>query len=495
VATPILLPPAFDGMVQDFPRNNLPKGRAWNMIDWIPEALGASATERGGWGFTSPSLTAVDASASYILAALNAPFNAGTQLLVFDDNAKLIKEVGGANTLITGTANKPLQSPFMHQQLVVIPSPDGSTAPQKYDGTTLAALGGTAPAGRYGCVFVNFAYLADSSAQPQRVYASNIGDPTTWDTTNSYFDASFPVRGIAALPNVMLVFGDSRAARVRGTTPPSATDTGDLQLDDPIFNYGCMDARSIAVNGSLAVFANALGVFLTNGTAFPEDLTKSCGISKYWRDLVSATNGYSAATWTVASGWFGSIVLVCVMNGSTLIDTIAFDTVKRTAYRFSNIKTMAFAAAGSAGQELYAGSRATPRIMQLSSLWTPGSSFKNDGDGSPVLGLYESQFFDTQKVGSQRWRDLYPMFDIRDAATDNPTMTVAVTASPEAGAAYTTLSPTLAKTTKKTTTRIPIRTKNRGLGLKITRANASAVARLYGFGATVYQREGSRLDG
>jgi hypothetical protein len=495
MSQPTSLPPAFDGMVQDFPRNNLPKGKCWNLVDYIPEGLGAPATERGGWAFLSAALTVVDASATYVKAMLNAPFNAGTQLLVIDDNAKLIKVVAGVNTLISGTANKPVQNPFMHQQLVVIPSPDGSTASQKYDGTTLAGLSGSAPPGRYGCVFVNFSYLGGTAAQPQRGYASAVGDPTTYVQSGvdaSYLDVSFPIRAMAALPNVMLWFGDERTARFRGTTPSGVAE--DMQLDDPVFNYGTLDARSVAVNGGLAVFANAIGVFLTNGTTTPEDLTKSCGISKYWRDLVSAANGYSASTWTISSGWFGSIVLVCVMNGSTLVDTIAFDTVKRSVIRFSNLKTQAFAAAGSAGQELYAGGRATPRVMQLSTMWTPGSSYKNDGDGTPVLGVWESPFYDTQRVGSQRWHDLYPDYDLRDAASDDPTMTYAYCTSPEAGAAYTTLSPVAGETTKRTTTRIPIRMKNRGLGFKVTRQNAASFARMYGLGATVYSREGSRLD-
>lgn len=487
MAQPTLLPPAFDGMAQDFPRNNLPKGKAWNLVDFIPEALGAPATERGGWAFLSAALTAVDAPATYVKAMLNAPLNAGTQLLVIDDNAKLIKVVAGVNTLIAGTANKPVQNPFSHQQLVVIPSPDGTTAPQKYDGTTLAALGASAPAGKFGCVFVNYTWLGGNSASPQSGYSSAVNDPTTYVTSGvgaGNLDVSFPIRGMAALPNVMLWFGDERTARVRGTTPPPNTD---MQIDDPIFNYGTSDARSIAVNGSVACFANDIGVFLTNGTAFPEDLTKSVGLSKYWRDLCTGRT----SSWTLAGGWFGGIYLICVMNGSTLLDTIAFDTQKRSAYRFANLKSMAFAAAGAAGQELYAGSRATPRIMQLSTMWTPGSSYKNDGDGSAVLGTWESPFYDTQKIGLQRWHDAYLEHDLRDAASDSPTWTIAFCDSPEPGATYTALSPTISATTKKTTVDRQIHYKNAGLGFKVTRANASAFARLYGLGATVYSREGS----
>jgi hypothetical protein len=490
VASPILLPPAFDGMAQDFPRNNLPKGKAWNFVDFILESLGAPATERGGWTYAADPFTGVDGSATYAKAVLHAPFNAGAQLLVIDDNNKLIKIVSGANFLIAGTPGIPVQNPFMHQQLVVIPSPNGSTAPQKYDGATLAALGASAPAGKFGCVFINYTWLGGSSANPQRGYASDVGDPTTFVTVGvsaSYLDVSFPIRGMAALPNVMLWFGDERTARIRGTTPPPDTD---MQIDDPVFNYGTTDARSIAVNGSVACFANDQGVFLTNGTSFPEDLTKSCGVSKFWRDLCTGRT----SSWTIAGGWFGSNYIVSVMNGSTFVDCILFDTAKRSASRISNLKSMAFTEAGSAGQELYAGSRATANVMKLSTMWTPGSSYKNDADGAAVLGTWESPFFDTQKIGSQRWRDLYLMHDLRDAASDVPIWTVAYCVSPEAGAAYTTLSRTAAATTKKTTVRIPVAHKGRGLGFKLTRTNAASFARLYGLGATVYSREGSRLD-
>lgn len=481
---PILLPPAFSGMWQDDPRNNLPKGKAWGLVDYIPEQLGAPATERGGWSWASPLLSAVDASATYVKALLSAPFTAGEQLVAIDDTGNLVKIVGGANTLI-GAAVIPVQNPFLHQQVVVIPSPDGSTAPKKYDGSAVAALGASAPAGKFGCVFVNYTWLGGAAASPQSGYSSAVNDPTTYVTSGvsaGNIDVSFPIRGMCALPNVMLWFGDETTARIRGTTPPPNSD---MQVDDPIFNYGCSDARSIAVNGSVACFANDIGVFLTNGTAFPEDLTKSCGLSDYWRNLCTGRT----SSWTLAGGWFGSVYVICVMNGSTWLDTIAFDTVKRSAFRFSNIKTQAFAAAGESGLELYAGSRATPRVMQLSSMWTPGSSFKADADGTPVLGTWETPFYDTQKVFSQRWRWVYLMHDLRDAASDNPTWTISYCTSPEAGAAYTALSPVIAESAAKQTDRRAVNIASKGIGFKVTRQNAAAFARLYGIGAVTYERE------
>jgi hypothetical protein len=492
VATLILLPDAFDGMAQDFPRNNMPKGKAWNLVDYISQQLGSGLTERGGWEYASASLTAVSASATYVEAAVYAPFTAGGQLLVITDNAKLIKEVSGTNTAISGTANKPLQNPFFHASsgLVVIPSPDGSTAAQSYDATSLTALGSTAPPAPYGTVWVNYTWLGGTSAEPQRAYASAVGDPTTYVQTgvdSSYWDFSFPIKGMAALPNVLLVFGDDLTARLRGTTPPPGTD---IQADDPVFNIGCVDARSIATNGAFAVWVNAQGVWITNGTAFPENLAKTCGILRYWIHMMSVYT----PSWTIAGDWFGDNYVCSVMNGSTFVDAFVFDTKMRQVNRISNLKSMAFAKAGAAGQELYAGSRATPRIMQLSTMWTPSATFKNDGDGTAVAGVWETPFYDTQKFGTERWKNAYLDYDIRDAASDNPTFTVSYCTSPETGAAYTALSPTYTETTMREARRRPIHRKSRGMGFKVTRTNASALARIYGIGADVYGREGSRQD-
>lgn len=480
MAAPVYLPPAFDGFAQDFPRNGLPKGKAWSVVDYIPQTLGSPLEERGGWGYASAALTGVDASATYVLAAFEAPFTAGTQQLAIADDGKLIKIVGGTNTLIATAPGTTLQNPVMHRQTVIIPRDDGASLPAKYDGTTVSSIG-AAPTCRYATTFVDRTVLASSTAAPTTINFSAAGDPTTWP--GSSFNTSFSIKGVAALPSVLLAFGDRRTARLRGTTPPPGTD---MSLDDPIFQYGTVDARSIAVQGSFATFANRQGVFLTDGTATPEELTKVCGISTYWRNLMSA---YSASTWTVSCGWFGTIVVACVMNGSTLVDTIAMDTVSRMAYRISNLKTMALASGGSAGQELYAGSRVSPRMLTLSSMWTPGSSFKADADGTAVTGVWESPFYQLKNPGLQRWRFVYPDYDLRDAATDAPTMTLAYTESPEPGASYVTMSPTLPATTKRLMAKIPVAEKNNGFAFKITRTNAAALARLYGLAALVYPLE------
>jgi hypothetical protein len=81
------------------------------------------------------------------------------------------------------------------------------------------------------------------------------------------------------------------------------------------------------------------------------------------------------------------------------------------------------------------------------------------------------------------------MHDLRDAASDNPTWTLSACFSPEPGAAYTDLSPVIGESTAKRTDRRVINRGNKGVGFKVTRQNASALARLYGLGAVTYSRE------
>lgn len=486
MATPTTLPAAFDGMVQDSPRNALPKGKAWNLIDYIPSILGAPAAERGGWIYASPSLAVSDTAATYVKSLVVAPFSGGTQLVSINDTGNLCKIVSSSSATKIGAAVIPKQRPVFMHDVLAIPSPNGSTACKKYDGTNIAALGASSPAAQYAAVFVNRTWLANTSAEPQRVYASDAGDATSYDTTNTFLDVSEPVTGLAALPNVLLVFMQDKTARFRGTTPPPQTD---MIIDDPIFQYGCTDARSIDVNGSSCCFANGTGVFLTNGTSFPTDLTEAVGLKKYWRDILAT---YDSTTWTLSGGWFGNLYAISVISGSTLIDTIVFDVRKSNAYRLSNLDVSMYAPAVQSGQELYGASRGEARVYALSTMFTPSATVKNDGDGTAVTGTWESPFYDTKTIGSQRWRDVYLEYDLRDSGSDDPTMTVSYITSPES-TSYTSCSPALAETTAKKTIRRKLHKANTGLGFKVTRANASAQAKIYGIGATVYQREGSRL--
>jgi hypothetical protein len=161
---------------------------------------------------------------------------------------------------------------------------------------TVAALGGSPPQGQYAAVWGDYTLLANTTAQPQRLYFSDPGDPETWDTTNSFWDFTTPINGLATTRSFILAFHDGTMSRLRGTTPPPGSD---FYNDDPIFNVGCTDARSIAVDGDRIVWANGEGIWVTDGSAKPANLAELCGRLSFWQETLV---GYDKSSWTLAGG-------------------------------------------------------------------------------------------------------------------------------------------------------------------------------------------------
>lgn len=473
------------GMRQDEPRNVMVKGALWNLVDYLI-GRGAPLRKRGGWLYASPDLSTVKGTASYVNWAAYVPFATGAKLMVGDEDGVLYQVASSASaaTAGSGSVGVSLQQPIFHAEKLIIPHNDGTTSPYYYDGSTSASLAGTPPAAKYAAVYKDRTVLANTSAQPRRAYFSGAGDPTSWDTTNSYWSFSAPIRGLAALPNSLLVFMDTQTARLRGSTPPPGSD---FISDDPLFNVGCTDARSIVVTGAYAYFANPLGIYRTIGTSIPEDLTLAVGLKRYWTDLMAS---YSSS-WTLAGGLIGPYYVLAVLNGSTFQDCLLIHTERLTAVRISNTKAVCFASAVTIGEKLYAGLRSTPRLIELSSIFSPTAAVKNDADGTAVAPILETAYFQGDAGGSRRWRGIFVSYDMRDAATDNPTQTVSVVKNPED--AYTALSPPLAETTDyKDPARLPLNFRSSGIAAKLAQTNASTDTRIYAIQADGHPQESSR---
>lgn len=478
------------GMRRDLPRSRMPQGSSWNMVDLIPD-LGAPNRKRGGWGYASPALSASAATGStYVSAVKRAPFTAGAKLCAVTDDAKLVTIASDSSATLVGSAVAAAQNPVFHSQKLILPSSDGTTAPKYYDGTTLGNLAGSPPAGKYATVYADRTVLAHTAANPERIYFSGASDPTSWDTTNSWRSFISSVTGLAALPGALLVFQSAATSRVRGATPPPGSDQ---IVDDPLFTVGCTDARSIVVTGAYAIFANPLGVYRTNGTAFPEDLTKQCGISSYWQSVLAS---YSS-TWTLAAGIYRNYYVISVMDGSTFKDAFMFDLSpgKYAAYRVSNLKALCFDNAVTVGEELYFGLRSASRVGKLSTIFSPSATYKNDADGTAVAPVWETTLFGGDNK-RKTWRSVIVDFDMRDSASDNPTIQIAYVANPEDS--YTDISSgsggLLSETTNKSRKRVLLNVPSDAIALRFTQANASSDTRFYGLSADVHAREGSRLS-
>lgn len=466
----------------------MPDGSAWNLVDYVP-GLDAELTKRGGWAYGSNDINAVTSTASYVYAVFYAPFSGGAQLVALDEDATLYK-INIATLVVTNVGaatSKPRQLGF-HRNKLVIPG-DGSTVPRKYDGSSISSLTG-APEGQYVTAYRDRTVLAGKTSLPTYIYFSAAGDPTTWDTTNTWVSVNQPVTGLASLPGALMVFQNTVTSRIRGSTPPPQTD---MILDDPLFNVGCTDVRSIAVTSSVCAFANPLGVYLTNGTNLPTDLTEAAGIKRYWQSVLV---GYDASMWTLAGGFYQNSYVIAVMNGATFKDAFVFDLRSYSVRRLSNFQALCFANGTAISEELWFGLRSglpgsEVRLGKFSTTFLPSSTVKNDANGTAVAPVVELPIYGAQPAGKKTWRAVYIEYDCEDAATDNPTLTVSYIKDQDD--AYTALSPALVEATTKTRSRLAVRLPSSALGLKIAQTNASASTRIHSIQADVHAREGSRL--
>jgi hypothetical protein len=211
-------------------------------------------------------------------------------------------------------------------------------------------------------------------------------------------------------------------------------------------------------------------------------------LKNYWIDLLAS---YAASSWTLAGGFMRNQYVIVVMNGSSFVDCLKIDIQNRVALRFANVPARCFNTAVTVGEELYFGSRSEARVGKLSTIYSPAAGVKNDANGTAVTPVLETPFFYSQP-GKKTWKQVYAAYDIRDAASDNPVITVSYTKTPQGS--YTALGTTLAETADYFRARIPLRFPADGIAFKFAQSNASTDTRLYALQTDVHSREPSRLN-
>jgi hypothetical protein len=476
-------------MVRDVERDAdlFRRGAAWNLVDYLPD-FDAPLQKRGGWSYASNDISQVKATASYVVGGIYAPFSTPKNLAI-DEDGELYSIASNGTVTDIGLAVVPIAQLSFHRGLVIITNSNGTSAVKSYDGTTLQSLAGSPPACKYSAVYKDLLVLANKSGNEQTLYFSGDGSPTSgFDTANRYVNISFPITGLAALRNALLVFSNQQVERIIGTTPPPGGDMARQVLFQP----GCVDARSILIYEDNCVFANTQGVYMTDGTV-PVDLTDRMGMKKYWRE----TMGSYTSSWTIAGFRARTLVGFSIMNGSTFVDCIVFDLAAKRSFRFSNFRfTSAWNTIGAAA-ETYVGYRLGARVGYLSTIFSPGASNKNDADGTAVTPVLETGW---TKIGDapSRIQDVYVTYDLRDAASDNPTLSVSYVLTPEA-TLYSNATDSagsdrsFAESVSQTRARARIRKTGRGVALRVTQTNASAATKLYDLALTGHAREASRL--
>lgn len=459
------------GMIRDAARVTIPNGGIYDAADFLLNKPGV-AQKRGGTSYAGPALTAATYAANVFYAPFSTP-----QIVSVGDNGHLYKVTSGATTDVATLGagwpgrHRPILVTSAGTKLVVLPNSDGTTAPKRYNGAAVATLGGTPPAGITGAVYKSRLVLGNVANNANRLYFSQIPDvEATWDTANSYIDCDNDISGLAALHNALIIFSRDHTEAIVGSTPPPNSD-----MDrKPIGSIGCTDARSIVVQEGQAIFSNPRGVYLTNGASFAS-LTTEGHIESYWQSLFS---GYDPATWVISAGILRSYLFVTVLNAAgTLVTSLMCNVPKRAWWRNTNMAAAMYASAADANDELYYADRSTNRVVQMSGIFAPAASNKNDANGTAVAPSIEFRAIgDSTSVKSFGFgRVTYTM---TDAASDNPTMAVTVKTGVDADTSSTPTGSPLPETTIKSRARFTIGKNAQAVTIALAQTGASAVTEI-----------------
>jgi hypothetical protein len=277
-----------------------------------------------------------------------------------------------------------------------------------------------------------------------------------------------------------------------GTTPPPG---GDFTLRRFYYTQGTFDGRTVKTYRDYAIWANNTGVWRSDGTTLT-DLTERGGISLYWQSLVSQFNPNTG--WRASAGVYrGSYFISILSDVGALITTLVCDLDSLAWYEFTNLRATQFtertAGAGSTlaagSEELFMAWRGGARAIQLSPLWTPTAANASDQDGTPVLPVLETPFYDLGNSSLKRIRRSWFTYDLRSAGA-TPYIIVEKVIDPSGS--YVACAENLIATTQRSRRSIDIREKAQGVALRLTQQAPSADTKLSRIDLGLHGMEPSR---
>lgn len=501
MSQPVLLQSSFKrGMVRDFPRDQMPTGTAWDLKDFIPSLDGEVLSKRGGWSYSSPSVSSISGGASGMRGVFAPTFGglvATTQRLVGFTATGYSIDISSSSSAASVSSSDDLlvyPNPIMYSDQMIYMSVAGM---RRWSGTGSTSSISTAPGGMLAVESYRSSLVA-AEASGNKIYFAKPGDYGTWDSTNGFITTPGILLSLKSLASVMLVFTTTGVHRVRGAPPPYTGTTAQVSPDltlDTIYNQGGLLTRSQLVVGELCYFATADGLFVTDGAGIT-DITEQSGFSRYWRDSFATINPRGAFD-DIILGSFRQYILCSPLYGPTSgsptdggIGTLVYDTINKSWFRMTTPVISMYSTSKSTG-ETYFSLRNSPYVGKVSTMFSPTSSVKADADGTAIQPSLETPYYLFRPRGQKRLRNVYVGYDVRDAASDNPTLAVSYADGPE-DTSYTSLG-TLSETSQTTRQRIGMRVPAMdGVSFKIAQSNNSSETRIFDLEVDVHAREPSR---
>jgi hypothetical protein len=504
------------GFQSDVSRDQLGPSAAFRLRDYIPE-LEAPLRKRGGWSFASPDYASISVGCNGVTSIGWLPFPNDGHLVATLNNGATVQQkrfdgLGGTVIASTGAALAPTQGIFWHKDRGIILEGLNQVAavPNKYFDTgglvyTVASIGGTPPLARMGFSWGDYLVLGNyfepsspTTLNSFRWAFSAVGNPDSWTLTGANASTmDFPEEMIAGLPvrNAILAWGYRDCHIVTGDTPPPG---GNLTRKVLFAGQGTFDGRSVAAWRDQAVWANAGGVFMSDGATLT-DLTYTGGISVYYRQKVS---GFAFSQgWIATGGIYRDHYVLTITNAALqVVTTLVCDLTRRVWTEWTNFPGGVFAhRPAGPGTTLYGGDEelfmarpnVTANVASVSSLWTPSAALDSDANGVDVLPSIETGFYKLGTDALKRMRRMFLGYDIRTSG-GTPLLAVSYVVSPEVGLAYTPLNDQYPTTTRYKRKQGRIGRIGLGVGLKIDQVGPSADTRIYDLGIEAHPMDATR---
>lgn len=499
---------AYERMVRDMARHELPAGACWNLVDVFPD-MDAPARARGAFGeYVNSGVLQVPVG----LGWSNFGGSPAHLLVTADKGATKISSSGAVSAMGSVPAASP-QYPIsrmvsLNDKLVFAPrGAAAGGALQIFDGSSFVHAATNSPTSP-----LDVAVLGDFAVAVagDKVYFSNPGDPTTWSPSTSYIQLQDDTIAIGALRGLLVVFCEGSIWRIRGTIPPG-NGPSNMQVDPlaPAMQ-GILDARTVGYYASTLLFANDQGVWQTDGVSL-KNLTEKFGIQQYWRDLIENQGAQAAVAWVHRGYYF--ITLFASAGQTTPLDTLVCDLDRGSWFRMSNMAFLGGAANSviSSKDDValgYLHSDGSARIATISQV------FETDSSGQDPNGVWISPVIETpylrgflrlhrkwiQSPGLQTWRNAYLNYDLKGGGQVDLTYTSNPETDSSGVATYSSLpdwgSSGLPSTSGRSRVRIPLQVTAQGLAFKIAVVPTAAEwtsFRLWEVEVEFYPRETSRV--
>lgn len=368
----------------------------WDCRDWIIGRLGTPLAKRGGWAYQGAALASAPAR---VRSIVDCPFNGGHMLLVVEQGGRVQRSTTPFSTwavdATTVNVGDLKQNPIFFLDTVLYPSKDGVATLNQSNEVNVA----TYSSGTYKPQYlVGHKGRVTGIHKEFLVYGPPGAPNQAWDA-NSAYDLAQPGTGIASLGNILLVFYGGHLDRVIGNTPAGyGVSTDDISIEQFSGDVGCIDAYSILYWEGTVIWADKNGVWQTDGSTTPLDLTFQGNAKDLYVEFM---RGYiDTATTRVSCGKFSDLLFVTMTNLSTHvhIDTLVCDLPRRAWYRMQNFPFSTYAENTVGNPETWGGvETVVGRVAKLSGVLLPTSANSADGDGTAVQPDFETAFFRTSQ--------------------------------------------------------------------------------------------------